>query len=104
MANATVNVDAHVGDNAILNTACSIDHDCVIGAHAHVAPGVTLAGGVTVGEGTLVGIGAIAIPGMAIGADSIIGAGAVVTADVPDRSVVAGVPARVIRHLEGAET
>lgn len=104
MANVTVNVDTRVGDNAILNTACTIDHDCVIGAHAHIAPGVKLAGGVTVGSETLVGIGAVAIPGISIGAACIVGAGAVVTANLSDGCVAAGVPARVLRHVEGAGT
>jgi len=38
--------------------------------------------------------------GMTIGEDAIVGAGAVVTHDVPDRALVAGNPARVLRFLE----
>lgn len=45
-----------------------------------------------------VGTGAIILPGVTVGRGSIVGAGAVVTRDVPPLSVVAGVPARVIRH------
>jgi maltose O-acetyltransferase len=41
----------------------------------------------------------IVISGVRIGADSVVGAGSVVTKDVPPRTVVAGVPARVIREL-----
>lgn len=44
-----------------------------------------------------VGTGAIILPGVTVGRGSIVGAGAVVTRDVPPFSVVAGVPARVIR-------
>jgi acetyltransferase EpsM len=96
MAHATVNVAADIGEDVILNTACSVDHHCVIGAHAHVAPGAILAGGVRIGEQTLVGTGAVVIPGISIGAHCVVGAGAVVTADVPDGVAVAGVPARAI--------
>lgn len=45
-----------------------------------------------------IGFGAIIMPGIQIGTGSIIGAGAVVTKDVPDYTVVAGVPAKVIKH------
>jgi len=96
MANVTVNVAADIGDDVILNTACSVDHHCVIGAHAHIAPGVTLAGTVRIGEETLVGAGAVIIPGVTVGARCTIAAGAVVTADVPAGVTVAGVPARIL--------
>jgi carbonic anhydrase/acetyltransferase-like protein (isoleucine patch superfamily) len=53
--------------------------------------------------GCLIGIGAIVLDGVRIGTGSIIGAGAVVTKDVPPRSLVMGVPGKVIRQLEPAE-
>lgn len=46
-----------------------------------------------------IGAGAIIMPGVKIGKESIIGAGAVVTKDVPERTIVAGVPACVIKKL-----
>ncbi|WP_263357927.1 acyltransferase [Acidicapsa ligni] len=53
---------------------------------------------VVVGYGADIGTNATLLPGVRVGAHSIVGAGAVVTEDVPDYSVVAGVPARVIRY------
>jgi acetyltransferase EpsM len=50
----------------ILNTNCSIDHDCEIGDFAHLAPNIALAGDVKAGEGTQVGIGACVIQGIKI--------------------------------------
>jgi len=97
MANVAVNVDSNIGDNVVLNTACSVDHDCVIAAHSHIAPGAHVAGNVSIGAETLVGIGAVVIPGRRIGARCIIGAGAAVVDDVADDSVAVGVPARVVR-------
>jgi acetyltransferase-like isoleucine patch superfamily enzyme len=44
-----------------------------------------------------IGTNAVILPGVTVGRGSIVGAGAVVTHDVPPFSVVAGVPARVIR-------
>jgi acetyltransferase-like isoleucine patch superfamily enzyme len=52
---------------------------------------------VTVGFGADVGMNASILPGVRVGAHSIVGAGAVVTHDVPEYAIVAGVPARVIR-------
>jgi len=53
---------------------------------------------VVIGYGADVGTNATILPGVHVGAHSIIGAGAVVTGDVPDYAVVAGVPARVLRY------
>jgi len=99
-AGAVVNPAARIGANVIVNTSASVDHDCLIEDGVHVGPGVHLGGGVHVGRGTHVGIGAAVVDGLRIGESSIIGAGAVVIDDVPDRVVVVGVPARVIRRLD----
>ena len=98
MANVVVNADTRIADNVILNTACSVDHDCRVESHVHVAPGARVAGGVTIGAGTLLGIGAVVIPGMSIGAGTIVGAGAVVTRDLAANCVAVGSPARVIKR------
>lgn len=57
----------------------------------------------TIGQGSLIGIGAIVLDGVHVGAGSIVGAGAVVTKSVPERSLVVGVPGKVIRTLSEAE-
>jgi carbonic anhydrase/acetyltransferase-like protein (isoleucine patch superfamily) len=50
-------------------------------------------------RGCLIGIGAIVLDGVRVGTGSIVGAGAVVTKDVPPRSLVLGTPAKVVRSL-----
>jgi|SRR5215469_384100 len=97
MAGAVIQPGTVVGDNTILNTMMSIDHDCTIGSHVHIAPGATLSGGVSVGEGTHIGTGAVVIQNVSIGGNCLIAAGAVVVHDVPDCTSVAGVPARKMR-------
>jgi acetyltransferase-like isoleucine patch superfamily enzyme len=57
---------------------------------------------VKVGFGADIGMSACVLPGVNIGAHAIVGAGAVVTRDVPDFAIVAGVPARVIRSRRDA--
>lgn len=88
MPGAIIQPGAMVGENTIINTRASIDHDCVIAPHVHVAPGAVLCGSVSVGELTHIGAGAIIIQGIKIGANVVIGAGVTVTQDVADGAVV----------------
>ena len=53
---------------------------------------------VSVGEYSLIGAGAKILPGVTIGKNCIIGANAVVTHSIPDYSIVAGIPAKVIKR------
>ena len=53
--------------------------------------------GVVVRKGASIGSGAAILGGVTIGEGAVIGAGAVVTKHVPDRAVVAGIPARMLR-------
>jgi UDP-perosamine 4-acetyltransferase len=101
MAGAVVNAEAVVGDFAILNTGATVDHDCRIGAAAHVGPQCALAGQVQVGEGSFLGIGCKVIPLVTIGRDVVVGAGSVVIADLPDHVTALGVPARVRPRVNG---
>ncbi len=98
-AGAVVNTGSVIGANVILNTSASVDHHNRVGDHAHIAPGVHLGGDVTIGAGTLVGIGATVMPQSTVGEWSVVAAAACVRRAVPDRTVVAGVPARPVRKL-----
>lgn len=61
--------------------------------------------GCTVGEGSLIGIQAVILNRAVIGRDCLVGAGAVVTEGkaFPDRSLILGSPARVVRQLGDAD-
>lgn len=100
MANVVVNIGSKIGSQVILNTGCTVDHDCIIEDYVHLSPGVHLAGNVHVGEGAHLGVGVNVIPGIKIGAWSTIGAGAAVVDHIPPYSTAVGVPARVIKTHE----
>jgi serine acetyltransferase len=53
---------------------------------------------VSIGAGTWLGAGAIVLPGACIGENVVVAAGSVVRGKVPDRCVVAGIPARIVRE------
>jgi acetyltransferase-like isoleucine patch superfamily enzyme len=55
---------------------------------------------VSIGDGSWLGHGAVVLPGASIGKHVVIGANSVVTGEIPDNCVAAGVPARVIRRLD----
>lgn len=95
LAQSAVNARAEIGCGCILNTACSVDHDCVLGDCTHIAPGSRLAGAVNVGKATLIGIGTSILPCIKIGQRCTIGGGSVVTHSIPDEAVAFGNPARV---------
>lgn len=97
MAMAVVNTGSRIGEFCILNTRCSIDHECVLGDFSSLAPGAVTGGRVQIGAYSVVAIGAIILHDIKIGEHTVIGAGATVIRDVPDHVVAYGVPARVIR-------
>lgn len=59
-----------------------------------------MAAPVVVGDGSFLGANVTVLPGVRVGAQSFVAAGSVVTADVPPRTLVAGVPARVLRAID----
>ncbi len=74
----------------------------------HIGAGVVLAGvieppsaqPVVVEDDVLIGANAVVLEGVRIGKGAVVAAGAVVTEDVPEYSVVAGTPARVIKQVD----
>jgi UDP-perosamine 4-acetyltransferase len=97
MAGAIIQPGCRIGSNSIINTGTSIDHDCLIDLHVHLAPKVVLSGGVQIEEGVHIGTGAVLIQGIRIGKNSIVGAGAVVLKNVMESKKVVGVPAREVK-------
>jgi len=97
-AGAIINPFVQIGQSVIVNTAATIDHDCIIGNGAHIAPGAHIAGGVTVGTLTWVGIGASIRQYLDIGDHIIIGAGAVVVCHLRTPGTYIGLPASLLER------
>ena len=99
-AGAIIQPCVRVGIHAIVNTAATVDHDCVLEPFVQLAPGVHLSGQVSVGEGAFLGTGSSTIQRVKIGAWAVVGAGAVVIRDLAEGVTAVGVPARVIPRKE----
>jgi len=95
MAGVVINTGAVIGNNVIINTSASIDHDCKIGSHTHIAPGVTFSGNIKLGETCHIGIATSAIQGVKIGDQVLVGAGSVIINDISSGKRIFGNPAKV---------
>jgi acetyltransferase-like isoleucine patch superfamily enzyme len=106
----TINYNTQIGNNTKIMDLSHITGNCSIGNNVFIAPNVGSANDNAIGtlpydenkvkgplvkDGASIGLGALLLPGVIIGENAIVGAGAVVTSDVPDRSLVMGIPARV---------
>ena len=102
-AQAVVQAASRVGPAVIINTAATVDHDCVIGKGSHLSPGVHLSGEVVVGDYGWLGTGAVVGNQASIGHNVTVGAGACVIRDLPDNVTAVGVPARPVRRQMTSE-
>lgn len=94
-AGAIVQSCVRIGNNVIINTGATIDHDSVLEDGAWIAPGVHTGGCVTIGREAYVSIGAVIGAGVTIAEGAVIGAGAVVTRHVPAHTVALGTQPRL---------
>jgi sugar O-acyltransferase (sialic acid O-acetyltransferase NeuD family) len=84
-------------DYAMVNLACTIGHEAIIGSGAVLNPTVNISGGAILEDGVMIGTGAQILQYKRVGAGATVGAGAVVTKDVPPDDVVSGVPAKSMK-------
>ena len=111
--------DVIIGDHTRVGLHNTIIGPVTIGSHVNLAQGITVTAlnhnfsdpekridqqgvstrQVVIGDDIWIGANAVILPGVTIGSHSVVAAGAVVTKDVPEHCLVAGVPAKIIRRL-----
>ncbi|GAB3271716.1 gamma carbonic anhydrase family protein [Microbacterium sp. MEC084] len=98
----TIGAGSNLQDNVSVHVDAA--NPVEIGEHVSVGHNAVVHG-CTIGDGSLIGMGSVVLSGAVIGAGSLVAAGAVVLegTEIPPRSLVAGVPARVRRELTDEE-
>ena len=111
--------DIHIGHHTRIGLQNTVIGPVLIGNHVNLAQGVVVSGlnhnfhdstkrideqgvstsQITIGDDVWIGANSVITAGVTIGTQCVIAAGSVVTKDVPDNTVVAGCPARVIKQL-----
>ncbi len=130
---ASVREENVIGDNSIIGRVVIIEPRNVIGSHVTIQGGTMIGGLCTIEDdvfmgtevstcnsnrmgrgpieqkgqhikrGARIGSNSSLLPGIVIGEQAMVAVGAVVTRDVPDRKLVMGMPARVVRDVSEAE-
>jgi len=111
---ANTGLSAHTIIHATNDCPVSVGRDVIVGPQCYIAgggnyhfdrtdipireQGIENDGGVAIEDDVWLGAKTTVLGGVTVGSGSITGAGAVVTRDVPSRSICAGVPARVVRE------
>lgn len=101
-SNLTIEDRAAFGPNVTI-VVTSHPNNSRLRVHKDVYPFMEVFGTTHIRHDTWIGAGAIILPNITIGESSVVGAGAVVTNDIPPYTVVAGVPAKVIKNLQPGE-
>jgi sugar O-acyltransferase (sialic acid O-acetyltransferase NeuD family) len=99
MAGSIVSNSVSIGKGVIVYFNSIVTHDVSIGDFCEISPGAKLLGRCKIGEYTQIGANATILPNIIVGNNVIVGAGAVVTKDVPDNSLMVGIPAKIIKKL-----
>ncbi|MES2417274.1 MAG: acetyltransferase [Bacteroidota bacterium] len=93
----SVDANAIIKDNTVLNIGCTIAHDTTIGKHCFLSPRVAMAGFITVEDSCIIGINSTIIDNVNIVSGTQTGGGTVVTKNITNPGLYVGNPNRFIR-------
>ena len=108
MMGAVINIGAEIGEATMIDMNAVLGGRAKVGKNCHMGAGTVLAGVIeppsadpgVIEDNVVIGANAGVLEGVRIGKGSVIAAGAVVTENVPENVVVAGMPAKIIKNVD----
>ena len=112
MMGAIINIGAAIGEGTMIDMGAILGGRAQVGKNCHIGAGAVLAGvieppsasPVIIEDDVLIGANAVVVEGVHIGKGAVVGAGSIVLNDVPANALVAGNPARIIKHEKNDAT
>lgn len=109
MMGAILNIGAVVGDGTMIDMGAVLGGRAIVGKNCHIGAGTVLAGvvepasavPVIIEDDVVIGANAVVLEGCRVGKGAVVAAGAVVVSDVEPNTVVAGIPAKVLKGKDG---
>jgi len=100
MANCYIGPAVKLGKCVFVMANSIIGHNTTVGSFSHLSAGSVTSSYIKIGEGVDIALNATVLEKLTIGNYSVVGAGAMATKDIPERTVVVGNPARVLKTVE----
>lgn len=108
MMGAVINLGANIGQETMIDMNAIVGGRAIIGDRCHIGAGAVIAGvieppsadPVIIEDDVLIGANAVILEGVKVHKGAIVAAGAVVTKDVAENMIVAGVPAKVVKERD----
>lgn len=90
-----------IGNNVTITQNVTFHtHDGGVGLFREEYPGINIFGKIIIGNNVFIGSHSIFLPGVKIGNNVVIATGSIISKNIPDNCVVAGVPARIIKSID----
>ncbi|EUJ33478.1 2,3,4,5-tetrahydropyridine-2,6-carboxylate N-succinyltransferase [Listeria floridensis FSL S10-1187] len=108
MMGASINIGSVIGEGTMIDMNVVLGGRATVGKNCHIGAGSVLAGvieppsanPVVIEDDVVIGANVVVLEGVRVGKGAVVAAGAIVTKDVEPGTVVAGIPARVLKELD----
>ena len=109
MMGAVINIGAVIRAGSMIDMGAVLGGRAIVGKNCHIGAGTVLAGvvepasavPVIIEDDVVIGANAVVLEGCRVGKGAVVAAGAVVVSDVEPNTVVAGIPAKVLKGKDG---